>query len=213
MIKKEIIEQEVKRRGIRHLVHFTKSGNFNSILEQGLITRDRISRENIEHICNDQLRLDRTNGICLSVSFPNYKMLYSYRMKFPSISWIILGVSPEILWKKDCLFHHTNAASRSAQDVPKHQKLGDFGFKSLFSDESANRASLEIPEDYSTDPQAEIIVCETIEAEYITAYAVSSAEHSQSMTRSFPGKNFQVVDKFFSPRKDYAYWQKNKEEL
>ncbi len=212
MLEIEKIQHEVQRRGIKHLLHFTRINNLESIIDNGLVTRDRILSECISEVCNDQLRLDRTNGICLSISFPNYKMLYSYRMKFPDISWIIIGLSPEILWRKNCFFNYTNAASRAARSIPMERKIGILGFNELFSDLATKREYLKIPENYTTDPQAEIVVLENIGKEFIRGYAVSKKSDSVVLSSKFPEIKFSVVENFFSYRKDYEYWKSKKEE-
>jgi hypothetical protein len=75
-------QQEIKgfvdERNIIRLIHFTRYENLESILTNGLITRDGLNGFNHTVYVNDSLRLDgHTNSISLSLSFPlNRKFLY-----------------------------------------------------------------------------------------------------------------------------------------
>lgn len=213
MLEIEEIQKEVQRRGIEHLLHFTKISNLESILHHGLITRDKIPLDHIEQTCNDQLRLDKTNGICLSVSFPNYRMFYRYRKKFPDVSWIVLGIDPRLLWEKECFFSHTNAASIASRSIPWPQRSGISGFNKMFSDISAQRSELTIPDCYTTDPQAEIMVFENIEKKYIMGYAVESSNNLKLFSIKFPNTKFTHINSFFSYRKDFQYWKDKQSHL
>ena len=201
------IQKNAQKKGIKYLIHFTKIGNLESILDHGLVTRDLILPEYIDEVCNDQLRLDETNGICLSISFPNYKMLYSYRFNFPESSWIILRINPAVLWEKKCLFNHTNAASKAAKSIPESKKNGSVGFNEMFSDLNGKRSSLCIPENYTTDPQAEVIVLENIECEFIIDCVTSKIDEFNILSKEFKNLRFNSIHNLFQSRKDFEKWR------
>ena len=71
MINKEIYE-EMKKRGISRLCHFTKSKNFAHIINDfnGIIATDKLP-EGYKDI-NDINRFDKkTDYVCCSVQYPN----------------------------------------------------------------------------------------------------------------------------------------------
>lgn len=71
------IKEFVSQRRIKSLYHFTSLQNLESILNNGLLSRDKLKENNILHYYNDNLRLEnKLNAICVSISFPNYKMFY-----------------------------------------------------------------------------------------------------------------------------------------
>jgi hypothetical protein len=107
-------QQEIKgfvdERNIIRLIHFTRYENLESILTNGLITRDGLNGFNHTVYVNDSLRLDgHTNSISLSLSFPNHRMFYKYRMGSEAQGWVVLAISPEVLWDYECAFCKHNA--------------------------------------------------------------------------------------------------------
>lgn len=77
MSRKEAIKKIIEDRKIPALTHFTSLSNLESILENGLYSRDKVD-ESVE--VNDEMRLDgRKNTISTSIGFPNSKMFYKYR--------------------------------------------------------------------------------------------------------------------------------------
>ena len=76
------IQQVIENRQIKGLVHFTRLENLVSILHNGIVPRSYLFDDNIPitGMVNDALRLDgKQHGSCFSISFPNWKMFYSYR--------------------------------------------------------------------------------------------------------------------------------------
>ena len=70
------IQQITQARKIPHLVHFTRLENLDSILNHGLLTRAECAARQIASVNTDTQRLDYQEAVCVSVSFPNYKMFY-----------------------------------------------------------------------------------------------------------------------------------------
>jgi ssDNA thymidine ADP-ribosyltransferase, DarT len=117
-------EDEVTRRGINRLVHFTTANNLFSIFEQGfLLSRIQLKKLSFERpdlyiddyvICNDGLRLDQLEDhINISIEHPNNWLFQKFREKNKSIidTWCIISLVPECLYLSDTLFSVGNAAS------------------------------------------------------------------------------------------------------
>jgi len=108
----EAIMRVCRERGVEELVHFTSIRNLRTIVEYGLLSLDDLERMEIKYDYNDENRLEgMRNAICLSVSFPNYKMFYKYR-QFKGYTFVIISISKSILWELSCIFCPTNAAQK-----------------------------------------------------------------------------------------------------
>lgn len=175
------LQQIVQQRNITRLFHFTHSDNLSSIITHGLIARDALNNEGIEYNYNDDVRLDgHLNANCLSISYPNAKMFFKYRNERQG-NWVLLEIKPTVLWEKDCSFYPTNAASNSVRfnDILSMKSVDAFNSmfsKQVFAEERPNYLTSE----YTTDVQAEILVCSKIEPSYfLNVYHPnkSSADH------------------------------------
>ena len=103
---------------ITKLLHYTRVENLRSILREGLLSRETLDSRGQQYWYNDQSRVvGYKNAICLSISFPNYKMFYSKReekKKVEEVSdshWVVLHIDAEVLWELDCALFQKNAAS------------------------------------------------------------------------------------------------------
>jgi len=201
------IQRFIQERGIKVIFHFTKLRNLGSILAHGLVTRNRLLDK--QH-CNDGYRMDRTDAVCASIGFPNYKMFWSLRKQNPTEEWIILAISPLALIELRCAFCQENAASNNVSGLSIAQRstlealqrmYGDFGEK--------ERKDLPIPDDYPTHPQAEILFLDGVPLRYVGAILVQNEAMKQKIEKSYPRNMMKVVAKsdYFGPRKDYAHWQ------
>jgi hypothetical protein len=150
------IRKFVESRGITSLLHFTKVVNVPGILAHGLLGRQTITSRDLKAEFNDQYRYDKTpDAICVSISFPNYKMFYSLQQKNLKVDWAVIKLSPRILWEIPCAYCASNAASSRVTSISLKNRMGLKALKSVFEDTPPiNRASLEIPDEYTTDPQA-----------------------------------------------------------
>lgn len=167
-------------REIPFLVHFTPIDNLASILKVGLYSRDLVAElDCVEKMyTTDTLRLDkRTNRISLSIAHPNSSMLYKKRrLSGVNQRWAILLLKPDILWEKDCLFFSCNAASNQAKQIPEAILNSATGLTQMYypcESRQTNRLYRYDP----TDEQAEVMVKNHIEPDYIMA-AVFNETHS-----------------------------------
>lgn len=208
MTTQELIRKEVENRGIKYLLHFTKVKNLKSIINYGLITRDKVIANLNEQSINDEHRFDQTNGICASISFPNYKMFYTCRDRYKSDEWVILGIHPNVLWEKRCAFYFTNAASKIFRFNSLEEQMSYESFSLMFSEHEKKRSELGIPKPFTTNPQAEVIFLEDIQKSYIFAFATSNAQLQKKLKDQFQNERFEIKSEFFSYRRDFAHWKK-----
>ncbi|KKO61049.1 hypothetical protein VM94_04819 [Janthinobacterium sp. KBS0711] len=204
------IQQFATARGIKHLFHFTQLGNLPSILANGLLPTNHLDANRVASIRNDQQRIDGTTGICLSISFPNYKLFYPFRLNTPDTQWVVLAIKPNVLWEKDCAFCRQNAAKAEVTNIPLNMRKTLPALHAMFDDfPGVPRASLAVPENYPTHPQAEILVFEPIPPQDIVAIIFND----QAVQRQYKAMNLQqqIVynTTYFSARRDFDKWKAN----
>jgi hypothetical protein len=207
----------LQQRGVTHLVHFTKAQNVPSILRSGLLSRNELATRGLAHSINDPHRFDYvTNAICLSVSFPNYKMFYRLRLEHPEDDWVVLRLRPEIVANKRCAFSYANAATRSIAQTPIAERMTLAALEAMFADHEGMppRETLRIPDNYPTNPQAEVLVLDTIEPKFIADVIMDAKEKVRnlralvSLSREFNGQpRFLHDEVLFGARPDYAHWK------
>lgn len=210
------IRDFVEQRKIVHLVHFTRLDNLESILRNGLIGRDELDSLKKTYLFNDKYRYDNVaNSNCLSVSFPNYKMFYSYQCQYPNADWVVIRLKPEILWKKKLIFCARNAAVKEIAQQSIEQRSGFQAFKNMFENQDGypTREIVNIPNHYTTNPQAEVLVMENIEPSLIIDVCVEREDvilnHPRRAQIKECSKNIKFYRKtsYFSPREDHKHWQ------
>ena len=119
---------------------------------------------------NDQERLDgRLNGTSVSIAFPNGSMFYRLRNENPDTDWVILALSPSILWSKDVLFCRHNAADNRVSKVPSDVLRAPETFGAMFEEIEGHDSREEqgIRPFDPTDVQGEVLVMDTIEPQFI----------------------------------------------
>lgn len=209
------IKEICNERSINNLIHFTRVKNLRSILKKGLLGRNHLKtlpQEDIPEI-NDEKRLDGyPQAISLSISFPNYKMFYKYKEKSKThnVRWACLLIDAAVLWNLDCAFCQTNAASILMKKIPLNERKKVDAFLKMFDDfNQIKREQLKIPQNYPTDPQAEVLVFEPIEPKYITSVHFDYKDTYQRWVDA-NGLDYQqqivLNGKYFKPRNDYKNW-------
>lgn len=205
------MENILQEKKIESLVHFTNVENLESILEKGLLTRKKLEDENIPFEENDSKRLDgELDSISLSVEFPNYKMFYSLIQKDSEKSWIVIAINASILCKSEAIFNTENAASSNMKKINVEDRKQKTMFEEMFEDyDDYERESLGIPENYTTNPQAEILFLDSISLEDITYIEFSCPSDYLKyikVLKQYPHIKYGLNDKFFKPRKDWEKW-------
>lgn len=163
-----LIQDIIQQRNISRLFHFTHTDNLFSILERGLIPRSVLDDSGDNYNYNDEVRVDgHFDAICLSISYPNARMFYKYR-SLKAGDWVLLQINPSVLWDKECAYFSTNAASNNVRFNDLDLMKGPIALNALFADDvfGAQRVT-DLPSEYTTDVQAEVLVFDTIEPSYI----------------------------------------------
>ena len=175
------IEEFVDERGIKSLFHFTRLSNLRSVLSKGLLTKEACARASINPSINDPYRYDGTGAISATISYPNYKMFYRLRCDNPDVEWVVLKLKRSLLWRTSCAFSDTNAGDGSVYNVSISRRQGISALQSMFGDYGhIQRATLKIPEHYTTNPQAEVLLLDGTTVDDVKGvYFQRSATHQQ----------------------------------
>ena len=211
------IQQICEERGIETLCHFTRIENLHSILQNGLLGRSILHERGQQFLWNDADRADRhAEANCLSISFPNYQMFYSIRERMKSegvnnSQWVVLLLDAKILWKLDCAFCQRNAASNAVRSIPLEGRKKPEALKGMFENfYDIKHQDLQIPLNYPTHPQAEVLVFDQIQMEYINAIHFSDATILEQWRSNYTGafsNKFFVDRRYFDARSDYEVWR------
>lgn len=202
------IEEFVAEREIKWLFHFTRINNLGSILQRGLVTRNILVREGSEAVCNDQYRYDGTDAVCVSIEFPNYKMFYSLRQSNLDNEWVVLVIHPCVLWMVRCAFCQTNAASAVVTNIPLPQRMTLSALQLMYTDFGGiQRATLNIPNSYPTNPQAEVLLLDGISPQYIAGVLVPTNAMKERLIAMYPGLTVVFAPRYFKYRTDYEHWK------
>lgn len=201
------IQEYAAERGIKYLMHFTRVSNLDSILQRGLVPRSTLINEGYKNF-NDQLRLDQTHAVCLSIGFPNYKMFYGIKKDNPNVDWIILGINAAALWSLPSAFCSANAASSGVVAVPLAQRRDLAALQAMFADwGDKTRAVLGIPNNYPTNPQAEVLMLNGVPRNYILGAYVLNAAKKNELEVKYPELPLLINAGYFRYRQDYAHWK------
>lgn len=203
------IQRIVAARNIQILTHFTQLSNLDSILTQGLLTKSEIGRGAIRCDENDSLRLDQTDAVCSSISFPNYKMWYQLRMANPAVKWALVILNASVLWQRDCVFSVTNAAASNVTSVPLEMRRGALALAAMFQNYGEkDRGTLNIPDHFTTNPQAEVLIMNGVPRQYIRAVVFNDSATKAYYATKYPNLDCRTIPSFWSPRSDWGHWQK-----
>lgn len=203
------MENEVKSRSIDYVWHFTKIENVDSVLANGLIPRAMLEAQGAGVAYNDQYRMDgQRTANCLSIGHPNYKMFYSLRCQDPNQKWVVVAFKSEILWLKDCAFCHENAASNNVTAIPIQLRKGVAAFNRMFDPVAGkpDRATLKLPDDCPTNPQAEVLVFDTLEPQYIRGVITPDKQTELDLKARHPNVEIVYHRAFYSARLDHEHW-------
>lgn len=198
----------VAQRTIQHLIHFTRASNLTSILTKGIIPRPTLQQSQTVFTYNDQERFDqREDRSCLSISFPNCKMLYQMMVTHQADDWAIIRLNPSILWQYDCLFTETNAATAYIRDTPNEELRGTKALEKLFESEEARKQAGRQSHE-TTDVQAEVLVSGTIPPSAILDLnfhyqnRLKNFQNLQALSSCFKQFKWQFNPHYFYQRKD-----------
>ncbi|WP_336652117.1 MULTISPECIES: DarT ssDNA thymidine ADP-ribosyltransferase family protein [unclassified Leucobacter] len=176
----EVIE-EIEKRGISHIVHFTQSRNFKSILNDGeLRSVASLADDKFKSYSeSDSIRADgHPDKLSVSIQYPNAYYLNKARPRAEGFEdWIMLVLEPQVLAFEGTLFCPYNAAKSGVPRQP-----GGEGLKACYAqsiDSGGPRAfcrGVQHDPRCPTDLQAEALVPAPIPIEYIKGVVVPSDE-------------------------------------
>lgn len=221
---KNKIKEIVERRKIEYLVHFTRIENLQNILQHGLIPVSMQSKMEIDSFHNDKRRIDsRRDCTSCSISFPNYKLFYKFReSNYPGSSWVVLVLNKDVLFSSsnEAYYCSTNAA-RVLSRISKDKELcTSDAFENMFCEiyntkdnRTILRSALRIDENYTTDPQAEILIRDIISKNYIQCICFQNQQDVDNFVSMHGGSllsqyGFLILPGIFGRRPDYLFWQK-----
>lgn len=213
---------EVRRRNIKYLIHFTPTRNLYSILELNkILSRSRLENLGIEQFdildlieFPDKIRYDDKNYINLSLSGPNtylFSRFIERTRNDPTINWCVLMINPKHIYDHDTLFSVTNAASNSAKnqfgisgDFTKFNQM--FSYKLEIESNNGKRTLFRhrTLDHYTTDEQAEILVKDTIPIDSIINVCFQTKEElaqAKAAMSEFRTTNFIVNPEIFNPKR------------
>ncbi|WP_064202780.1 DarT ssDNA thymidine ADP-ribosyltransferase family protein [Brevibacillus brevis] len=197
---------------IEYLVHFTQAENLSSIFKHGILPVAQQRFKNISAKRNDLIRMDFCEeATSTSIHFPNYKLFYKFRMTDQSVDWVVLALSSDILLEKQCAFCTDNAANSSISQQSLRDRMGADALRRMFLDipGKPTRAVLGIADSTPTNPQAEVLVFDEIEPDYIVAIIFENKMTLEKYRHLLPEDlQVEVLDGYFAPRKDYIHWQR-----
>lgn len=178
-----LIREDVRRRGITRLCHFTPARKLMNMLHetQAILPTSELL-EHHRHLLDstDEKRLDgRLDHISCSVQYPNAGYFQKVRNDNPNFpDWVILALSPRLLWERPVLFCPRNAsAERGGLQQP-----GWGGWQLIFQPSVRGAGGqdftrgLQMPHNCPTDNQAEVLVPGRIPLSDITAIILPSQQ-------------------------------------
>jgi hypothetical protein len=153
LTRDQLFQDIIMRRDITRLYHFTRMENLPSIFQRGLLPRDGFP--DVPMYVSDENRIDgRLDCVCVSISFPNSSMFYRKRkIEFPTSTWCVISIDPNVLWAYPCLFFPHNAATY--RDVNRSTFRTLESFEALFNGDARPGG---LPGSLPTNVQAEVQV-------------------------------------------------------
>ena len=200
------VRTRAAEREIPYLVHFTALDNLESISKHGLLSINALRGKRF--VRTDDLRTDGwLDWISVSISFPNYKMFVSKRGHLRNVSgWVVIVINPEVLWELECKYLLTNAASSEVRMYRGEHWSSSAAFEEMFSQEEYRDS---IPDYYTTDPQAEVMIRNRIPRSMISRIIVQNPQQVPA-ARTFTELPVEADMSFFQWRSDYKSWRKSR---
>jgi hypothetical protein len=183
----EMIKQEVERRRITRLCHFTPSRNLVHILTgtTGILATKNLQKDERSVFTSTDLdRFDRHEAyICCSIEYPNAWYFDKAKSKDELFKdWVILFINPKYLWLPGTRFCPRNAASGYGRSVAE----GKEAFLSMFAQSvpgAYNRTFTRSDTHLAccpTDNQAEVLIPDQIGTADILAIAVQNETQAKN---------------------------------
>ena len=219
----ESLSKWLAKHQITELFHFSPMENLGGILNQGLVTILELKMSRTIFRANDHDRYDETGGICTSLGFPNYKLLYRAQLE-RSLEPVILRINPKALFTIPWIAVPTNAATKEMRGFLRQRARDLIGIEALTrmyveevaipGNSPARRSSLGLPDSYPTDPQAEVIFLERIPPHLIMSLCVPDDDIALKVSEIVQReKRSLIIEKrpdLYKSRKDFQFWSGGK---
>ncbi len=212
------ISKKITIRKIQNLVHFTRFKNLESILRNGFISRKILLEKNFYFEPNDIGRWDcKDDATCFSIEFPNSFLLNTFKKKYPHSKWVIILLDIKLINHCSKInFCNKNAAGASNWiNSPISQTV--YAFESMFAEciihsKSPLRSEQLYIKDYlPTNVQAEILIEDIIDPQYIKCMLFENIEDLEACKNMFIDKNIfykynpKVDVRYFREREDFPW--------
>ena len=213
-----LFQEEIKKRKIEYLIHFTPTINLYSILEnEKIMSRAKLENLDIEQFdildyvkFSDNIRYDDKNYINLSISSPNTFLFSKFQNNSKDdmeINWCVLKIKTKYIYERDTLFSVVNAASYNAKNHFGISRSFN-GFQNMFMKEVSynnrcfNRNKYNLRDKYPTDIQAEVLVKDIIFSDDIIEVCFKDEEslaQAKAAMGEFNTENFIIDSNIFNP--------------
>lgn len=179
------IYDELNRRGVTRLCHFTKMKSLTHILNSpdGILSTARI-----KHDCLTQVDAKRADGkldyVCCSIEYPNSWYLDSAKNRNEDAifrEWIILYIDISILKNSSVMICECNAATQNGAFI---KTANEMNVTELFADKVRSfpyARKKEMLDCCPTNSQAEILIKNEIPRCYIKGIAVGDYKVAESV--------------------------------
>lgn len=181
-MSKQAIQDQAEAIKVPYLLHFTRVANLPSIMAHGLYPIARAGEIGAVPNVNDYARLDgHRDGTSASIAHPNSQMFYKYRKDCQdngeAVDWVVLVLHPTALWTKDCAFCRHNAADARISGLPLAGLRTPQAFSEMFHEIEghSSREEQKLKDFDPTDVQAEVLVFDVIEPQYIVGVVYEKA--------------------------------------
>ena len=125
--------------------------------------------------------------------------------------WVVLLLDTKVLWELECAFCQRNAAHKAVSSISLEDRRKPAALKGMFEDFYGIRhQDLQIPQDYPTHPQAEVLVFDVIAVQYIKAihfWDETALEKWRSNPIEIDSHIFSANREYFNARRDYGEWR------
>lgn len=204
------IEEFARFRQISRLVHFTRVENVLSIAKEGILSNKQLAARG-RAVLDPHRHDGRSDHVCMSISFPNYQMLFRYSQGNAS-DWCVISIHPRVMWTRECLFYPYNAARGDLSARPSSEFLGISALRQMFADSVCSRERHPcLLENQTTSPQAEVMVPGAISPGDIISMEFSNKLNADKFRGVLDSISIASLcsEKVFGPRCDYEQWRKS----
>lgn len=196
------MEQILKKRKIKYLVHFTQAENLYSIFRYGLLPRTDLMERQIESYFNFKSRKYH-DAIALSIEFPDYVQFNSIRFRQHNLPWVMLLIDASILNHVACAYSPLKGSALS---------YGDVAFLKLFDEveDQASREVMQLDDKYPTTVQSKVLCYDNIPVSFIKEVHFEDRAnyfiYKGTIPKDIPTK-IKICQTYFETRKDYEFWK------